>query len=101
MLERVKAQVLAAQEHQDIPFEQVVEIVGPVRSLSHSPIFQAMFAWQNTAGGRLELSGLKLSPLQGTPHVVAKFDLTLSLQEASGKIVGGMEYATSLYDEQR
>ena len=56
-------QILAAQQHQDIPFEQVVELAHPVRSLAHSPLFQVMFAWQNTAGGRLELPGLELRPL--------------------------------------
>ena len=47
LLEQVKAQALAAQQHQDIPFEQVVELAQPVRSLAHSPLFQVMFAWQN------------------------------------------------------
>ena len=56
LLERVKGQALAAQEHQDIPFEQVVEIARPVRSLAHSPVFQVMFAWQNAPKGTLELS---------------------------------------------
>jgi non-ribosomal peptide synthetase component F len=47
LLDRVKAQALEAQAHQDLPFEQVVEIVRPPRSLAHEPIFQTMFAWQN------------------------------------------------------
>ena len=47
LLEQTKAQSLAAQRHQDIPFEQVVELLQPVRSLAHSPLFQVMFAWQN------------------------------------------------------
>ena len=51
MLERVKAQTLAAQEHQDMPFEQVVEICSPPRSMAYSPLFQAMFAWENTGEG--------------------------------------------------
>src|SRR5579875_1522238 len=46
LLARVKLQTLAAQQHQDIPFEQVVELVNPVRSLAHSPIFQVMFTWE-------------------------------------------------------
>ena len=57
LLERVKAQALAAQQHQDIPFEQVVELVQPARSLAHSPLFQVMFAWQNAPEGALELPG--------------------------------------------
>ena len=42
MLKRVRGVVLGAQEHQDIPFEQVVEIVQPPRRLSHTPVFQVM-----------------------------------------------------------
>ena len=59
LLRRAKEQALAAQQHQDIPFEQVVEIIRPVRSLSHSPIFQVMLAWQNVSEGRFELPGWK------------------------------------------
>ncbi|TBG71129.1 hypothetical protein ELG76_38755, partial [Rhizobium leguminosarum] len=47
LLLQVKARCLSAQMHQDLPFEQVVELVQPARSLSHSPLFQVMFAWQN------------------------------------------------------
>ena len=98
LLKQARTQALAAQQHQDIPFEQVVELAQPVRSLSHSPLFQVMFAWQNADEGSLELPGLKLQPLQSSSPGAAKFDLTLSLQEAGGKIVGGMEYATSLFE---
>ena len=99
LLGRVKGQALAAQEHQDIPFEQVVEILGPVRSLSHTPLFQVMFAWQNVPEGKLELPGLELKPLQVAEEVYAKFDLTLSLQETGERIVGGIKYATALFEQ--
>ena len=99
LLARVKAEALGAQQNQDIPFEQVVELVRPVRSLSHSPIFQVMFAWQNNEeGSPLDLLGLEAQPLSGARQVTAKFDLTLSLQEAGSRIVGGAEYATSLFE---
>jgi len=91
LLERVKEQALAAQEHQDIPFEQVVEIARPVRSLSHSPIFQVMFAWANAPEGRVELPGVEVMPLELGGYQVAKFDLTLSLRELGERIVGGVE----------
>jgi non-ribosomal peptide synthetase component F len=64
LLARVKAVSLAAQSHPDLPFEQVVEIVQPPRSLAHAPLFQVMFAWQNTPQGTLELPGLTLSPVE-------------------------------------
>src|SRR5882724_7753401 len=98
LLEQAKAQAIAAQQHQDIPFEQVVEVVRPVRSLGHSPVFQVMFAWATASEGRLKLAGLEIEALEMAPHGVAKFDLTLALQEAGERIVGGVEYATSLYE---
>ncbi len=98
LLKQTKAQSLAAQRHQDIPFEQVVELAQPVRSLAHSPLFQVMFAWQNAAEARLELPGLEVQPLASASYRVAKFDLTLSLQEVGERIVGGLGYATALYE---
>ena len=61
LLAQAKDTVVSAQAHQDLPFEQVVDIVKPDRSLSHTPLFQAMLAWQNTPDGELSLSGLELS----------------------------------------
>jgi amino acid adenylation domain-containing protein len=98
LLARVKAAALAAQHNQDIPFEQVVELVQPERSLAHSPLFQVMFAWQNTPRGDLRLPGLTLAPLAAAQQVTARFDLTLNLYEAEGRIAGGVEYATALFD---
>ena len=98
MLGRVRAQALSAQQHQDIPFEQVVEILRPARSVSHSPLFQVMFAWQNAEPEALDLAGLEQKPSPGTPQTVSKFDLTLALQETGERIVGGLEYATSLFE---
>ena len=97
LLEQTKARAVAAQQHQDIPFEQVVELAQPARSLAHSPLFQVMFAWQNTSKGRLELPGLEVKALP-SPHRVAKYDLTLELRETDGIISGGLEYATALWD---
>jgi len=97
LLARVKKQAVAAQRHQDIPFEQVVELVQPVRSLAHSPLFQVMFVWENTPQGQLELAGLEASSLE-IPYGMAKFDLTLSLLEAGKTLVGGFQYATGLFE---
>ncbi|MBA2672560.1 non-ribosomal peptide synthetase [Ramlibacter sp.] len=97
LLERVKGIALEAQDHQDLPFEQVVELVNPTRSLSHTPLFQVMFAWQNTQEDALALPGVQAQPLAvGSP--AAKFDLTLDLTERAGRIVGVLNYATVLFD---
>jgi amino acid adenylation domain-containing protein len=100
LLRRVKAVALAAQEHQDIPFDQVVEVVNPPRSHAYSPLFQAQFVWQSTLQRRrLELPGVRLEPVgDGTAPTTAKFDLMLILGEAGGSIVGSLTYATSLYE---
>ena len=99
MLERVKKQTLAAQHHQDMPFEQIVELLQPVRSLAHSPLFQVMFIWQNTQERKLELPGLEVKAIPGMSDVAAPFDFTISLQEVAGRITGGVEFATALYDK--
>ncbi|HEX2206961.1 MAG TPA: amino acid adenylation domain-containing protein, partial [Longimicrobium sp.] len=107
VLARVKGRALGAQQNQDIPFEQVVELVRPARSMAHSPIFQVMFAWQNAPRGGLELPGLTLGSLGSlgsagsagsASEAAAKFDLSLDLSERDGRIVGGVTYATSLFD---
>ncbi|HEU4881703.1 MAG TPA: amino acid adenylation domain-containing protein, partial [Longimicrobium sp.] len=99
LLARVKERALGAQQNQDIPFEQVVELVQPVRSMAHTPLFQVMFGWQNASEGRMELPGLRLGGVgPASSQVTAKFDLSLSLWEADGRIVGGVEYATALFE---
>jgi amino acid adenylation domain-containing protein len=98
LLERVKIQTMGAQRHQDIPFEQVVEIVAPVRSLAHNPVFQAMFAWENVPSGTLQLEGVQARPFQGTPQVTTTFDVKLVLQLSGERIVGGVVYATALFE---
>lgn len=97
LLDRVKSATLDAQDHQELPFEQVVEIVKPPRSLGHSPIFQAMLAWQDMNEGSVEFGGVTMSPLD-TLYDTAKFDLTLNLGENGDRIVGGLDYATALFD---
>ncbi|MCL1621681.1 non-ribosomal peptide synthetase, partial [Ralstonia pseudosolanacearum] len=99
LLGRVKSRVLEAQAHQDLPFEQVVERVRPVRSLSHSPVFQAALSWLNTeaVGLSLELEGLTIEGVDAG-QAAAKFDLTLELRETSEGLTGSLDYATALFD---
>ncbi|MDK2126024.1 non-ribosomal peptide synthetase [Parachitinimonas caeni] len=97
LLAHVRTQVLAAQEAQDLPFEQVVELCKPPRSLAYAPIFQVMLAWQNHEDSQFVLPGVQVESI-ASPHTVAKFDLTLSLGEQDGCLVGGMDYASALFD---
>jgi amino acid adenylation domain-containing protein len=98
LLQGVKEKALGAQQNQDIPFEQVVELLQPVRSLAHGPIFQVMLVWQNAPEGRLRLAGLDVQPLRARAGVVTKLDLTLQLRLKGERIVGGIEYAKSLFE---
>ncbi|NHZ33325.1 non-ribosomal peptide synthetase [Massilia rubra] len=97
LLEQVKGTLLDAYAHQDIPFEQVVEAVKPVRSASHSPLFQTVITLDNTpASATLSLPNLQLAPLE-MPGLNTKFDLTLSLRLSEGRLHAELAYATSLY----
>ncbi|KAF9944718.1 hypothetical protein BGZ72_002060, partial [Mortierella alpina] len=97
LLERVRNGTLAAFSHQDLPFEQVVEIVQPPRTMDHTPLFQVMMVWQNNEDGDLDLPGLQVSSYE-FDYNAAKFDLTLALSESADGITGTLGYATSLFD---
>jgi amino acid adenylation domain-containing protein len=97
LLQRVKEVSLEAYAHQDLPFEKLVEELNPERSLSHSPLFQVMFALQNAPRGPQELRELTITrlPLEsGT----AKFDLTFFVTEAADELSGYLEYNTDLFE---
>ncbi|WP_142254649.1 non-ribosomal peptide synthetase, partial [Mycobacterium colombiense] len=104
----VRARSLAAYEHQDVPFEVLVERLNPTRSLAHHPLVQVVLAWQNFAGD--PTSGLALGDVQVTPMPVdmrtARMDLTFSLAERwseAGELagIGGtVEFRTDVFDSQ-
>ncbi|NHB98825.1 non-ribosomal peptide synthetase, partial [Photorhabdus stackebrandtii] len=97
LLRRVRQTTLGAQEHQDLPFEQVVEIVKPPRRPEHTPLFQVMFAWQESDTEAWQLPGLAVTPVvQGYNN--AKFDLQLELTEKAGEVVGELNYSSALFD---
>ena len=100
---RVRAGDLAAYGHQDLPFERLVEVINPARSLSRHPLFQVMLALQNTAAASLELAGLSAS-LEPLSSGSVKFDLTFSLGEvvgadgSAGGIHGMVEYSADVFE---
>lgn len=97
LLRRVRQVALGGYAHQDLPFEQLVEVLQPQRSLSHTPLFQVMFVLQNAPMSALELSGLTVSPLESNSGI-AKFDLTLSVEETASGLIGILEYNTDLFE---
>jgi amino acid adenylation domain-containing protein len=97
LLRRVRRMALDAYANQDLPFEQLVDTLQPERNLSHTPLFQVMFALQNTPQAILELPGLRLQSLQ-PESVTAKFDLALVMEEVEGGLPAFIEYNTDLFD---
>jgi amino acid adenylation domain-containing protein len=97
LLARVREAALGAYAHQDAPFEKVVEAVQPERRPGLSPLFQVRFIFQNAPAGSRELPGLTLSAFD-VPGTVAKFDLTLVMEERGGDLFGTVEYNTDLFE---
>ncbi len=97
LLARVREFDLAAYEHQDVPFEHLVEVLNPERSAARHPLFQVMLAVQNAAEPELGLPGLAVTrePLDVAQ---AKFDLSLLFAENSGRVDGVLEYNADLFD---
>ena len=101
VLARARAMALGAYDHQAVPFERVVEALHPERSLGHSPLFQAMLVLQTAtplggAAGGFELGGVAGEALE-LGSLGSKFDVTLSLAEAAGGLVGTVEYDADLF----
>ncbi|HLL85429.1 MAG TPA: condensation domain-containing protein, partial [Longimicrobium sp.] len=92
LLGRVREATLGAYEHQEVPFEKLVEELAPERSLSHHPLFQAVLSLQNAPRGAAELPGLRLTPWESAGGTT-KFDLLLTASETSqGGLSGSWEY---------
>ncbi|MGH7926234.1 MAG: condensation domain-containing protein, partial [Candidatus Binatia bacterium] len=98
VLQRVRKMALEAYEHQDMPFEKLVEELKPERSLSHSPLFQVMLVLHNTPARQRELSGLTLHQVK-LDNDTTKFDLTVALSEQPEGLKGSVEYSSDLFDE--
>ncbi|HEV2733877.1 MAG TPA: condensation domain-containing protein, partial [Longimicrobiaceae bacterium] len=98
LMRRVRETALGAYAHQDLPFERLVEEVAPDRGLSHTPLFQVMFALQNVrSGGAPAVAGLRLEPF-GSEIRTARFDLELDLKEVGEELAGSLRFRTDLFD---
>ncbi|WP_255484094.1 condensation domain-containing protein, partial [Rhodanobacter sp. A1T4] len=97
LLQRVRQHTLDAYAHQDVPFEQLVEVLQPERHTSYTPLFQVLLVLQNTPVNNLSLPGLQLE-LVPAESVTTHFDLGLSLTESKNGLQGCFEYSTDLFD---
>ncbi|MEM9509540.1 MAG: amino acid adenylation domain-containing protein, partial [Cyanobacteria bacterium P01_E01_bin.35] len=98
LLERVRQITWDAYDHQDLPFEKLVEELQPERDLSYSPLFQVKFMLDNAPQEELKLSDLTLNFLD-SKTVTAKLDLSLDMYETDSGLLGSFEYNTDLFDE--
>ena len=102
LLARVREVTLGAYEHQDLPFEKLVEELQPQRSRSYTPLFQVVFTLQNVptlVHPRADSSPSAADAPQFAPQTgTAKFDLNLTLGETEQGLMGAFEYNTDLFE---
>ncbi len=96
LLRRVRKAVLEALEHQEVPFERLVEALQPQRHLSVTPLFQVMFALQSLQPQSFHLPGLTLSPVQ-LERRTSIFDLNLDITEHENGLIAALDYNTDLF----
>ena len=94
---RVRARALDAFQHQDLPFDRLVQELCPQRDLSRHPLFQTTFALQNAPEHPLVLPGLEVSS-HSLPSSSTRFDLELHLRWESDAWVGAFSYSTDLFE---
>ncbi|RBL90699.1 non-ribosomal peptide synthetase [Chitinophaga flava] len=100
LLQQEKEVLLEGYEHQDLPFEKIVEAVTDNRDLSRTPLFQAMFVLQDAPDfADIELNGLTLS-LGEVEHTISKFDITVAVTEKQDELTFELEYCTDLFSEE-
>jgi amino acid adenylation domain-containing protein len=95
-LAKVKESTLSAFEHQDVPFEQIVELAGVPRSRAHSPLVQVLFVMQNTPEERFEIPGVVVEPIE-KPVTTSKFDLAVFVSENARGLHAEWTFACGLY----
>lgn len=97
LLGDIRARCLTAFDHQDTPFEQVVDALAPDRSWSHNPIFQALFTWKTRDAAPVELAdGLRWGPL-ALASSTSKMDIALAVLDQGDGFALRLEYATDLF----
>ncbi|HEU5379576.1 MAG TPA: amino acid adenylation domain-containing protein [Ktedonobacteraceae bacterium] len=98
LLKQVSEVALEAYAHQDAPFECVVEAIHPERNIGYNPLFQVLFALQDTSHQDLELPEVSVEPLV-VETKMALFDISMEVAEVATGLRVSMSYSTDLFDE--
>jgi amino acid adenylation domain-containing protein len=97
LLEQSRELVLEAFEHQQLPFEMLVDKLKPVRSINYNPLFQIMLSLDNSSADTVEFPGLDIQTLEQT-YKTAQFDLSLDISESDGGLILVWDYAVDLFN---
>lgn len=99
LLVRVRESALAAYDHQDLPFERLVEELAPARDAARIPLIQVMFALQNASASSAGALAQPSIEVMAVERGTANFDLVLDLWEQDRELGGRIEYSTDLFDD--
>ena len=91
---------IGAYEHQEMPFEKLVEELQPQRSLTHTPLFQVFFNMFNLSEGLPQFPGLQVNAIE-PPEIGSKFDLTFYLQKRQNGVTITLAYNKDLFADER
>ncbi|MDB1088666.1 amino acid adenylation domain-containing protein [Streptomyces sp. ACA25] len=98
LLGRVRESAVGALEHQDVPFEHLVEALAPERDLSRNPLVQVVFQLMRAPGDKGDrLGGARLEPLLDE-HAFTRVDLEVHLTEDGDRVRGTVLHATALFE---
>lgn len=97
ILQRVREVALGAYEHQDLPFDKLLEELQPERHFNRNPLFQVVFAVHSGLAPALKLPQLDVGQLHTTSQT-SKYDLSLEFVDTQNALTGSLEYSTELFD---
>ena len=99
LLKRVRTVMLGAFQHQEFPFEKLVDELKAPRDASRTPLFQVMFTFQSTADRDVEVEGLQFRAESAAENTSAKFDLSMLIQESESGLTAALHYNVDLFEQ--
>lgn len=99
MVDRARTSVLAAFDHDDVPFERLVEVLNPARELGRHPLFQTMLTVDSSPASVPELPGATVTALPDDGSGEAKFDLSFTFRPATAGLSATLEYNAAMFQD--